>query len=151
MQLLRLTVLILISAFVVACGSGEGDDSSTESAQKNQQAALYKEVIDIHDEVMPKMRDINELLQSIDGRISEYKADSLLNSDQIAEKQNLESTRELLEEANEGMMQWMRDFEQITDDQEHEVVINYLTEEKRKIEKIREDILAVIEEAEQSL
>jgi methylphosphotriester-DNA--protein-cysteine methyltransferase len=151
MALLRLAVFLLVSSVFVACGSAGGDESSTESTQKNEQAALYKEVIDIHDEVMPRMRDINQLLKDIDTRVSEFEADSLLTPDQLAEKQNLESTKSLLEDANEGMMSWMRDFQQIEEDQEHEEVIKYLSDEKQKIQAIKEDILSAIEEAESSL
>lgn len=123
---------------------------SCSSPDPNIQAqdALRDEVFAIHDEVMPKMADLNRLK----ARLLEVKTGTL-KLDSLAETQ-VDAVIFQLEKADEGMMGWMNNFkspEKLRDTQLPEEILRYLAEEKAKISKVREDMLNSISAAEQLL
>lgn len=130
----------LVLATLFSCG---GTDPNLQA-----QDALRDEVFAIHDEVMPKMADLNRLK----ARMVEAKTDTL-KLDSLAETQ-VDAVISQLEQAEEGMMGWMNNFkgpEKLRDTQLPEEILKYLEEEKAKISKVREDMLNSISAAEQLL
>ncbi len=130
----KLVVLFIVGLVVGGC--------SNEQAIKKD--ALFKEVMAAHDEVMPKMGDMNRLAKSLTA-----KADSLsqmTDQDYSAQVANLRQAAKNVEEANEGMMQWMRQFEMPDNESPIAEVITYLSEQKEKIDKVKEDILQALKE-----
>lgn len=109
---------------------GCGQNRSTEEEM------LYKEVMAIHDDVMPKMRDINEAKKALrklsDEENSTSEVDSLIKK---------------LDDADEAMMSWMHDFKP-KKSEDKEVNMTYLSEEKLKISDVREVMLEAIAAAE---
>jgi len=106
---------------------------------KKLEEGLFKEVMDVHDEVMPEMGTLRKLSKSIQQKIDSLSADSTsLTPNTQAE---MEKAIDELKKANESMMEWMHQFEQIEEGTPHGEVMNYLLEQKKRIKKVREDML----------
>lgn len=98
---------------------------------KPEHHPMYQEVIDIHDKVMPEMSRIHSLkrkLKALD--VAESERDSVLYLVQ------------LLDDADEGMMSWMATFDE---PQDTSLRLNYLKEEKQKIQKVSDDMYHAME------
>ena len=104
------------------------------------------QVMAAHDEVMPKMGDLRRLSKELGEKADSLAAlsDSTYN-DRI---QQLRTTAEKIEAANESMMEWMRQFEMPDNEAPVAEVLVYLREQKEKIDKVREDMLKSLEEGE---
>jgi hypothetical protein len=102
---------------------------------------LYDEVMDIHDEVMPKMNDIHNYKKAFQNEIT--------NNPTITEarKTQLESIIVKLDSAGDGMMVWMRKFDPIPDSVGVDKARDYLLEEKKKVSKVKKDMVEALEEA----
>jgi len=98
------------------------------SSQSEQENILYKEVMAIHDEVMPLMGDLMAMNKKI--------------KSQDSTSQEATELSIYLEEANESMMNWMRKFNPNIENMTHEETMNYLEEEKKKIMQVREKMLS---------
>ena len=125
------------------------------SCQNQEQArveTLEKEVMMIHDAVMPKMGELITLEDSISKKIAQ--TDSLLKITpndttlQIILKQSLTMATQL-KKADEGMMNWMHEYK---GDSLKKLpaaqAIQAFTQEKIKIEQVSDDMLKSMEEAQ---
>ncbi len=142
-----LTLLVLVSGCNKQ-GSNEGEEATEltpEERAKQQQIELFDEVMAIHDEVMPKMQDIYNLKVNIRGRL-----DSIPDLSEDAQA-DLRNHLAELDSADEAMMNWMREFEPVADSVSHEDAMEYLEDEKSKIEKVREVMNTAISEATEKL
>ena len=126
---LRITALVLCVLFASAC-------------QKDQQGAteaLRKEVVDIHDEIMPRMREIEELkeeLQTLENSLATEKSGEV--SENIAK---IQAASQSLNQAKGAMNTWMQSFKyEISDDIDPEQIMDYLSNEKEKITQVKEMI-----------
>lgn len=92
--------------------------------------ALKEEVMAIHDEVMPKMGELRKVRKAV-----MLLADSLMqiNPDSAA---MLTALADNIEGANEGMMQWMREYEPDYEGTEEEIKV-YLEKQKEAIERVK--------------
>lgn len=127
-------VLILGSAITIfSCQNQQQKQDASEankevSSEAEKEHILYKEVMAIHDEVMPLMGELMAMNKKIKNKdSSSQKATELVV---------------YLEEANESMMDWMRKFNPNIDNMTHEETMNYLEEEKKKIVEVREKMLS---------
>jgi hypothetical protein len=104
--------------------------------------ALYDEVMKVHDEVMPKMNDIYKLREQLKKQIAD-------SAGLVEEKEKaIESAILKLDSSSESMMVWMRNFNPLPDSLGEEKAREYLEDQKVKVEKVKEDMLQAIEEAE---
>lgn len=98
------------------------------NGKKDQITQLKGEVMAAHDEVMPKMGKMRSMEKSLRA-LSANDLDSL----------EIRKEADALKIANDGMMQWMRNYQPDFEGTEDEY-IQYLQEQKKLIEKVREDI-----------
>ena len=124
-------ILIAISFLCLAgCSAGKNDENE----------ALQKEVIAVHDEVMPMMGSFvrNEML--IDSLLKNMKALKTTDPslDTAAHKARLSSLKVKLESATDAMNKWMQDLELDFEGMSDQEVKAYLEEEKRKVEQINQ-------------
>ncbi len=100
---------------------------------------LYDKVIEIHDEVMPKISDISKLRRKI--RKQENKGTPSLN---IIKQ---------LEDADDAMMTWMTDFQvyKIYKDSTKESKLKYLNGEKIRIQRVSDEMYTAINTAKDYL
>ncbi|MCE2733600.1 MAG: hypothetical protein O9302_07690 [Cyclobacteriaceae bacterium] len=138
-------LFLLLAATTMACGNKsehahEGHDHSKHSAEKNSTAtdSLFNAVMQIHDEVMPKMNDLYTMKDSLNKVIAALPAKAK------TEKEKLEAEIKRIEEASESMMVWMREFNPPADSVGLEKVNEYLNTEMKKVQQVKENILGVI-------
>ncbi|HEX6225580.1 MAG TPA: hypothetical protein VFZ52_14285 [Chryseolinea sp.] len=122
--------LLLVVMLLPGCG---------ESKQDNQ--ALYDDVMKVHDEVMPRMDDI----YSLKVNLKKQAADSSSLTDD--RRKAIEAAILKLDAASEGMMVWMRNFNPLPDSLGEEKARLYLEEQQKQIENVRADMQAAIDEA----
>ncbi len=127
--------LILLTSLSYSCKDTKQDTSQ------------MKEVIAIHDEVMPKMGTIGSLISELDAKIE--KSDST---------ESYTKARQDLKDAHKSMMDWMRNFGDRFDGDEimkgktlTEEKQKWLDEEEVKVNTLRDQINSSIKNAEELL
>ncbi len=115
--------------------------------QKAKEQSLYDQVMATHDEVMPEMGNLRSLSKKLTATLDSLKQDSVnVDSAEVA-KINVLLSR--LDSANASMMQWMHEFEPLEEGTPHGEVMQFLLEEKKKIDKVKKDMLEAKDSAEQ--
>lgn len=144
MRLLGLALFFLLSYFFISCSVNE---------EKEREQAMKKEIMDIHDNLMPKMDDIMKLKSELKERKETLANDTSIIDSTIHAKtiQQTDSLIHALDNADESMMDWMRNYDALTEDMSHEENMEYLLEEKAKIEEVRLEMLSSIKEAQNVL
>ena len=120
-------MFIVLVCFLFAC----------EKAEK----PLYDQVMDIHDEVMPKMNDLYKLKKQL--------RDSIANTSDMPEERKVEfgQTILLLDSTSTFMMVWMREFNP-PDQKDKEAFQKYMASELVKVKKMREDVMRALEKTQ---
>ena len=117
-------VLVLILLLAAACGG----------SQENNTDTLLDEVMAVHDEIMPKLSDMSKLRKQLKGQIDELVSqDSVGNMELI---QQFQQGIEELDNSHEGMMNWMREFDNDFEGQTTEQILKYLNDQKGRIEEV---------------
>lgn len=145
---MKLTYKLLLLLFVVLASCGKTSNQVEEGApeepeDENPNQALYQKVMDIHDEVMPKMEDIYKLKSQIKEKIA--------NSPNLIKerKDRLEKLTLQLDSANNAMMNWMHQFNPLPDSADQEEARAYLEDQMEKIKKVKEEMLSIIEKGKE--
>ena len=110
--------------------------------------AKVDEVLDVHDEVMPKMGEVMNLKRKILDQ-AQSQTDSIAMNE-------LRAIAKDLDEANNGMMVWMREWSKnakphINEQSEIELRKAFFEEEMEKVTKVKEDINGAIAAAKAAL
>ncbi|OAV42819.1 hypothetical protein [Lewinella sp. 4G2] len=129
---MRILTLLFAIAFFAACGNGEvSSDASLEAmeAARVAQEAAYEGMNEAHDRIMPRMGEITAAQRAIKEQ---------LEMDGLAEdkKELLEAAYEQLEDANDGMMEWMqgmKPLEELRETMDNDAIITYIREESADI------------------
>jgi PBP1b-binding outer membrane lipoprotein LpoB len=131
MNPMKNTILIIcLSLFFSACGS-----------EQDQVDALEKEVLALHDEVMPKLDDVMSLKARIATQI--HRMDSLENEgitgNKMAEERiKLNDITQKLTDSDEMMMNWMRNYKGDSAKKlKPEAAIQYFNTEKEKMLEVQ--------------
>ena len=132
---------ILALLVLAGCGksqqAGDHDSHDADSTDANQ--ILYDQVMNIHDEIMPKMQDIYDLKKSLQEKIAS-------TPDMIAgEKSKLEKRISNLDSVGQLMMDWMHSFSPLPDTVSQEQAREYLESEMEKIRIVKDAMLEIIE------
>lgn len=126
-------ISIAVLAITASC------NQTTESVKD-----LEAEVMSIHDEVMPKMGTLMNLKKQLKVKVNELDSGS-------NKRDSLTLLIQGLEEADEEMMQWMRNYKKPSEEMSDEHAIEYLKQEKNKIEEVKEKINSSEEAAKAAL
>ncbi len=145
MKLVSLLCLLLF--LVTSCGNGAEDAAEQAEAQAMEaaQTAAYQSMMDGHDRIMPLMGKITQAQRTITeqlttGGLAEERRELLL------------ATNEQLEDANDGMMNWMnsiRPLDELRAEMDEGKVIDYLKAQTRDIADVETDIKASLANAEE--
>lgn len=133
-----------VAMLAFACGGGASDQSQPEDPTTLEEQK-WEEVMAVHDEVMPKMSEINRLSRSL----RDYKENQETIDPQA--EQRIDAAIQELSTAEERMWDWMNNLKQLDglrEQQSHEEIMNYLNEEKTAIDQVRDEMMSAIEEAE---
>ena len=150
----NLLILFLLSAFAFAAcegGSTNADQSDEPSAEEAMEAetALYKKVMEVHDEVMPKMGDLNRVKRNLEQKAEEMPG----QVDTVAVAQTVAA----IEAAENGMMDWMQGISKHRPEtmreagESHEAIMEALNQELESIEKVRDDMMSSLQKGQQML
>jgi len=118
-------ILLLASALISGCKESE-----------SPRQKLFKEVMAIHDHVMPKTADINKLSRQIKAIMPELE-EPFVSRAQVQVQQ--------LDAADEAMMSWMDEFNPPNTE---EKAIDYLKQEKVVISEVRDIMLKSLEDGQ---
>lgn len=150
--------LTFLSLSLLACNSEEPHEHSADHQHGQEEKpltladSLYKEVMDAHDAVMPKMgkvRGAQKRAQELIDSISGLKGQSLKDNQQL--KKDLEQLVSDLNYADYAMDQWMTDFNLDSGSTNPAVRIQYLSDEKSRVGKVKEAILNSLTKADSLL
>lgn len=143
-QLITMFALFLIMSCTKSADQSTMNNDSDQTQEEGPNQALYNQMMDIHDEVMPKMDDIMKLKRELQEQISN-------SPDMLAErKQELENTIYTLDSASNSMMNWMHrihEFNPLADSVNQEKAREYLESEMEEIRKVKELMTESIEKA----
>lgn len=129
-----LPLLLFFATVLSGCGSKSTENQSDSS--KSNQATLYDEVIDIHDVAMPKLGTISSLKVKIEERIGKMEASN--ESDEALAP--FRRQMDILDQADEDMMGWMRQFEANYEGWDEARIEKYLKEQKEMIATVNSQI-----------
>lgn len=101
----------------------------------NEVEKLKTEVMAIHDEVMPEMGNLMNLKSQLKEKSSEL--DSL---DDSGDLEQLNLLIQNLEEADEAMMDWMRNYKDPSNEMTENQALEYLKEKMKSIQEVKEKI-----------
>jgi hypothetical protein len=122
--------------------------SACVTDKKETNEILKKEVIAIHDEVMPKMDELKKLKKDILQKSSKLSEDSLAMSGEI---QKLTAISADLDSAFEGMFVWMRQFKSTYEEMTQDEIETYLLDQRIKVQEVNDEIKASIAAAKTEL
>ncbi len=128
--------LLIAASFLLLISCGKTSDHSQHETGgtvdgESPNKALYDQVMDIHDEVMPKMQDLYalklELLEKLaqSPNLETYK------------KEELQRAISDLDSTSNAMMDWMHNFNPLPDSTNQEAAREYLETEMESIKKVR--------------
>jgi hypothetical protein len=142
-------IIILFTASIMTLTACNNSGDTADSSQKKTADSLYDEVMDGHDVGMAKMgklesaqNEVNRLIDSI-GKLpaaAQQAAASL--------KSRLDSLKAELDYAGTAMDKWMVEMSWDSAENNLEKRIKYLTEEKLKVNQVRDNILNGLQKAD---
>jgi predicted house-cleaning noncanonical NTP pyrophosphatase (MazG superfamily) len=143
-----LTILFMGIVLLASCSDKKQEtEKSIEEQHADSREELYNQVMAVHDEVMPKMDEIYRLKTKLQEELQDLLQNkSEANAEQI---KSLTDKINSLENASKEMMVWMRQFDVQPDSLGHEVIMEGLNEEMKKIEKVKRDMLDAIQSAKE--
>lgn len=126
------TVFMLVGCGKTSDKAGHHDHGDSDSVAQNANRALYDQVQDIHDEVMPKMEDLYNLKKELQEEIA--RTPGMVTK----RKKELEDMISNLDSASKAMMDWMHHFNPLPDSVDQEKAREYLETEMEGIKKVRD-------------
>lgn len=133
--------LLLITLFTFSCG-GDGFDREAEKDK----------VIDVHDEVMPKLGEVMKLRKQVLAKATELGTENS-ETEAVAALKNLANE---LDEARKGMMTWMNDWAKsskphVNGESTVEEQKAFFAAEMERVTKVKNDINNTIAAADKAL
>lgn len=134
--MVRFIPLIIAFSLLTGCS---GSRDKQEKKEDNPNQSLYEKVMGVHDEVMPRMDDIQKLKRELQ--------ETIKNSTDLAEekRKELEQKIALLDSASKAMMNWMFEFR--PEELKGDSLRIYLEKEMDRVTKVKELMLDAIKKA----
>jgi len=151
MKSLQILAMLAIFSFMSCTKSGDHSTMNHEAEQTQEEGpnqALYNQMMDVHDEVMPSMDEIMKLKRALREQIEK-------SPDMVIErKQELENVISNLDSASSSMMNWMHrihEFDPLADSVNQEKAREYLESEMEEIKKVKTLMTESIEKAKKEV
>jgi len=126
--------LILSFTYLLSCGDAK---PKVHPLQKEREQ-VYKEVMAVHDEMM--------MMQKIRGAQGKLKKMMIADSTNIVQFQ---TAYDQLQVADDAMMNWMRQFKNPPQNTDAKEAIEYLKDQKIKVQKMKEVMIENMDKAKQ--
>ncbi len=151
MKSLQILAVLAIFSFMSCTKSGDHstmNDDADQTQEEGPNQALYNQMMDVHDEVMPSMDEIMKLKRALQEQIK--------NSPEMVmeRKQELDNAISNLDSASNSMMNWMHrihEFDPLADSVNQEKAREYLESEMEEIRKVKALITESIEKAKKEV
>jgi len=130
-----LSLLLIFGLFLTSCGE------DTTAAEQAAQQSAYDAMMDGHDRVMPLMGKITAAQRSI---MEQLKGDEAMDA---SKKEILQAANEQLEDANDGMMEWMKNMkplDELREKMDNDAIITFIKQEATNIAKVEMDMNTAI-------
>ena len=98
---------------------------------------LYNQVMDIHDEVMPKTEELYNISKKLKAALKESSSEE--------EAELMQRKIDYLDSVNSMMMDWMHGFKTLPDTTSEENAQAYYEDQLEKVKKVKEAILTALE------
>lgn len=142
----NLNILFVIGLLALsACSkTGEHEHSDHDTAtEESPNQALYDQVMDVHDEVMPRMDELMKLKRELQEKLAS-------TPDMVIEKKaQMEKMISNLDSASTAMMNWMHEFNPLPDSIDQEKAREYLESEMERIRKVKSLVTETIDKAKE--
>lgn len=139
----RFGLLVLLVFILAACTKSKETTSEANEDSDSPDQVLYNQVMDVHDEVMPKMDEIMKLKRELQEQIAN-------TPDMVVErKEQLEKIISNLDSASNAMMDWMHKFNPLPDTADQEKARAYLESEMERVKNVKTLMLESIDKAKQ--
>jgi hypothetical protein len=133
---------VVVSMMFIACQQKETKETSPEN-ETSAVVQLRKDVIAVHDEVMPLMSKIYQLKNKL-------RSISSSGSAKDSDKTEIDSALKNLDSADQGMRVWMREFAKLdVSGLNEEEATRRLNAEMEKIKKVKADMEGSVKVAEE--
>lgn len=129
-----LAIILLFAVFGYSC------------KQENKVEKMKAEVMAVHDDVMPEMGNLMNLKSQLKEKIS-----SLDSLEGLANLEELNLLIQNLEEADEAMMDWMRNYKDPSGEMTEDQALEYLKEKIKSIKEVKQKINTSKAEAMEAL
>jgi hypothetical protein len=128
--------LLSLTLVVCSCKAKDTEQEVVENSEKTATEILDEKIMEIHDEVMPRMgelyREKKRLTQKLDSTSAE-------------QKEKITVAIQELDSAMDGMNIWMRQYR--PDSADVERAEEYFDKQMNKVSKVKDDILKSLEDA----
>lgn len=138
MKFIRISLIFNLLIFLQACGPSQTDLNRERRA----------EVIAVHDEVMPKLGQLKTLEKRAIQKAGELAGMDSVDTDQI---KRLEGLAVELNQAYEGMFDWMHQYEPEDKEESPEAIAAYLEEQMILVTEVNKSIKNVLAKSDSLL
>lgn len=150
----KLSVVFFVAFFiaVTSCNNTDKNKEKVTTTPKEQADSLEKQVLEGHDIAMPKYMKIPDLQKAIKQMIDSVgQLPAEAQKAAAPYKAKLENISKELAAAYSSMENWMNEFNYDSARSNIEQRIKYLTDEKLKVDKVKETVLGSLQKAESFL
>ena len=136
-----LSLLLILGLSLTSCGgdTAAAEKAAMDAARAAQQTA-YDAMMEGHDRVMPMMGKITAAQRSI--------KEALKSADlEESKKDVLDAANEQLEDANDGMMEWMQNLkplDELREKMDNDAIITYIRDEAGNVAKVESSMNAAL-------
>jgi hypothetical protein len=153
MKLIQSPIAFAIIAILSACNSQQTEqptgNNAAEAAATTREDSLYKDVIALHDEAMPKLGKIMGYEKTVQAKIDSLNTHLETRKDEIARdlRTQYEALLDQLKTAEKGMNDWMEGFDPDPKMANKEAIISYFEDQKAKAQKMKDDMFIALDSA----
>lgn len=143
--------LPIVVLLAIACSNNESSDRKDGFTKGPQSAedSLFDEVMHGHDTAMAKMGKLGRYKKEVTAKLDSLKA---VGGKKWADvEQSLNGLKTDLQEAEDGMNKWMEDFDIDSAQDNIERRLEYLKDEKIKVDEVKRKIFQTLDKADSLL
>lgn len=151
------SILFIITGAVLftlaACNSQPSGDhaghNAAEAAATTREDSLYKDVIALHDEAMPKVGKLMGYEKTVQAKIDSLNTHLATRKDEVARdlRTQYETLLAQLKAAEKGMNDWMEGFDPDPKMPSKEEIVKYFEDQKAKAQKMKDDMFIALDSA----
>lgn len=147
----KLFAFLFLAVALVACKPKSGqqeaplEEQDLDRGNVQIQQERWDDVMTIHDDVMPKMSEVNRLTEALKTRLPEATGE---------QQTQIQAVITDLEAADKAMWDWMYGLKQLNelrDSLQHEQIVSYLEGQEKSIAQVKDQIETAIQKAHELL